>query len=247
MITVSIITKNEESNIKRCLESVKWADEIIVVDSGSTDKTLEICQIYHCKIIETEWLGFGLTKQIGVNAATNDWILSIDADEEVTEGLKVKILEIVKSTTYHAFNIKRVSYYLKKRIKCSGWQTDYPLRLFNKQYGNFNDESVHESVIMDSENISTIHELLYHYPYQSISSHIGKINLYTQLGADKLFDKGKKVTLIYALLSGIVKFIKMYLIKRGFLDGKEGFVLAVLSGFSSTLKYFKLWSLWRVK
>jgi len=246
-ISASIITKNEESNIKRCLESVKWADEIIIVDSGSTDKTLEICQFYHCKIIETEWLGFGLTKQIGVNAASNDWVLSIDADEEVTSELKNKILELVQSTKFHAFNIKRVSYYLKKRIKYSGWQTDYPLRLFNKQYGNFNDASVHESVVMDSKNASTIQALLYHYPYQSISSHIGKINLYTQLGAEKLFDKGKKTTLIYAVLSGIVKFIKMYLIKKGFLDGKEGFVLAVLSGFSSTLKYFKLWSLWKVK
>jgi hypothetical protein len=100
---------------------------------------------------------------------------------------------------------------------------------------------------MDSKNASTIQALLYHYPYQSISSHIDKINLYTQLGAEKLFNKGKKTTLIYAVLSGIVKFIKMYLIKKGFLDGKEGLILAVLSGFSSTLKYFKLWSLWRIR
>ena len=246
-ISVSIITKNEESNIKRCLNSVKWVDEIIVVDSGSTDGTLEICKNYHCKIIETEWLGFGRTKQIGVNAATNDWVLSIDADEEVSDKLKDKILELVQSTQFHAFNIKRVSYYLKKRIQYSGWQTDYPLRLFNKKYGNFNDASVHESVVIDGENTSTIQALLYHYPYQSISSHISKINLYTQLGAQKLFDKGKGTTLIYAVLSGIVKFIKMYLIKKGFLDGKEGLILAILSGFSSTLKYFKLWSLWKAK
>ena len=246
-ISISIITKNEKNNIKRCLESVKWADEVIIIDSGSTDATLAICQTYNCKIIETEWLGFGLTKQIGVNAATNDWVLSIDADEEVTNKLKNKILELIQSTTFHAFNIKRVSYYLKKRIKYSGWQTDYPLRLFNKKYGNFNNASVHESVIMDSKNTSTIQELMYHYPYQSINGHISKINLYTQLGAEKLFDKGKKTTLIYAVLSGIIKFIKMYVVKKGFLDGKEGFILAVLSGFSSTLKYFKLWSLWRTE
>ena len=223
MITVSIITKNEELNIKRCLESVSWANEIIVVDSGSTDKTLEICQAYHCKIIETKWLGFGLTKQIGVNAASNDWVLSIDADEEVTSELKNNILELTQSTKFHAFNIKRVSYYLKKRIKYSGWQTDYPLRLFNKQYGNFNDASVHESVVMDSKNASTIQALLYHYPYQSISSHLGKINLYTQLGAEKLFDKGKKTTLIYAVLSGIVKFIKNVSYKKRISRWKRGF------------------------
>ena len=102
-------------------------------------------------------------------------------------------------------------------------------------------------LVMENNNTSTIHALLYHYPYQSINGHISKINLYTQLGAEKLFDKGKRTTLLYAVLSGIVKFIKMYLIKKGFLDGKEGFILAVLSGFGSTLKYFKLWSLWRLK
>ena len=247
MITVSIITKNEELNIERCLKSVNWADEIIITDSGSTDRTLEICQSYHCKIIMTEWLGFGLTKQIGVNTAANDWVLSIDADEEVTSELKNKILELTQSTKFHAFNIKRVSYYLNKRIKYSGWQTDYPLRLFNKQYGNFNSASVHESVVMNNKNTSTIQAILYHYPFQSIDTHISKINLYTELGAQKLFEKGRKTTIIYAIFSGIIKFLKMYVIKKGFMDGKEGFILAILSAFYSTLKYLKLWSMWRIK
>ena len=247
MISVSIITKDEEANIQKCLESVKWADEIIIVDSGSTDQTLTICQSYNCKIIETEWLGFGQTKQLGVHAATNDWILSIDADETVSNELKVQILASIKVAEFYAFNIKRISYYLEKRIKYSGWQTDYPLRLFNKKYGNFNNANVHEAVVMEKGVASIIQAPLYHYPYQSISSHINKINLYTQLGAEKLFSQNKKSTLIYALLSGLVKFLKMYLIKKGFLDGKEGLVLATLSGFSSTLKYIKLWSLWRVK
>jgi len=246
-ISVSIITKNEELNIQRCLESVKWADEVIIVDSGSTDATLEICQRYDCQIIKTKWLGFGRTKQIGVNSATHNWVLSIDADEEITIKLKNKIIELVESTKFYAFKVKRVSYYLKRRINHSGWQTDYPLRLFNKEYGNFNDANVHESVIINSSNISTIHEPMKHRPYQSISSHIDKINLYTQLGAEQLFNKGKKTTLIYASLSGVIKFIKMYFVKKGFLDGKEGFVLAILSGFSSTLKYIKLWSLCRTK
>lgn len=248
MITVSIITKDEELNIQRCLESVKWANEIIVVDSGSTDRTLEICKSHNCKIIKTEWLGFGKTKQLGVNAAKHDWIFSIDADEEVSDKLRRQILSIVNSdqSLDRAFSIKRVSYYLNKRIKHSGWQTDYPLRLFNRNHGNFNDANVHESVMVDV-NISNIQAPLYHYPYPSISSHIKKINLYTQLGADKLFEQGKKTTLLYAFLSGLIKFIKMYVVKKGFLDGKEGLILATLSGFSSTLKYTKLWSLWRVR
>lgn len=249
MLSVSIITKNEELNIRRCLESVKWADEIIVVDSGSTDTTLDICRSYNCRIIETEWLGFGPTKQVGVIEASNNWVLSIDADEAVGDELKEQILLSIQSGKSYAFNIKRISYYLRKRIQYSGWQTDYPLRLFNKQYGNFNNANVHEAVVMnkDYDTIFTIQAPLYHYPYQSISSHINKINLYTQLGAEKLFNQGKKAHLTYALLSGLIKFLKMYFIKRGVLDGKEGFVLAVLSGFSSTLKYVKLWSLWRIK
>ena len=132
-------------------------------------------------------------------------------------------------------------------IKYSGWQTDYPIRLFNKNHGNFNGASVHETVVMDSNSISNIDEIMLHYPFPTINIHINKINHYSQLGAENLFNKNKKTTLIYAVFSGIVKFIKMYLIKKGFLDGKEGFVLAVLSGFNSTLKYFKLWSLCRVK
>jgi len=247
MISVSIIAKNEEHNIDRCLQSVQWADEIIVVDSGSTDQTLEICKTHNCIIIKTPWLGFGKTKQIGINAAQNDWVFSIDADEEVSKELQSNILSIVKRAEHQAFDIKRISYYLKKQINHSGWQTDYPLRLFNKQYGNFNDAIVHEAVIMQDRSLSRIEMPIYHHPFPDINTHIKKINHYAQLGAQILFKNGKNTSLSYAIFSGIVKFIKMYLIKRGFLDGKEGLVLAILSGFSSTLKYLKLWSLWRTK
>ena len=247
MISVAIITKNEEHNIERCLRSVQWADEIVVVDSGSTDKTIEICESYHCNIIHSPWLGFGKTKQLGVNAAKNNWVFSIDADEEVSSELQHVISTITNSATYCALRIKRNSYYLGKRIKYSGWQTDYPLRLFNKTYGNFNDAAVHESVVLKSGEISQIEQPIFHYPFPDIDTHIKKINHYSQLGAQTLFENNKKTGLLYALLSGLSKFIKMYFIKKGILDGKEGLVLAILSGFSSTLKYFKLWSLWRVK
>lgn len=247
MISVSIITKNEEKNIEACLQSVQWADEIIVVDSGSTDRTLEICESYHCQIIETPWLGFGKTKQIGVNAASHNWVLSLDADERVSDELREHIVSLVSSTSYQAFHIKRNSYYLGKQIKYSGWQTDCPLRLFDKRYGNFDDATVHESVSLTSGQKSQIESTISHYPFPDIDTHIKKINHYSRLGAQALFDQGKNTSLIYALFSGLIKFIKTYVIKLGFLDGARGFVLALLSGFNSTLKYLKLWSLRRAK
>lgn len=248
LLSISIITKNEEHNIERCLKSAKWADEIVVVDSGSTDRTLSICKSYQCKIIETEWLGFGETKQLAVDQASNNWVFSIDADEEITPELQRSIEHIMNAPSADGFHIKRTSYYLQKKIQYSGWQSDYPLRLFNKTKGRFNDASVHETITMNNEcTTAVIDAPLLHYPYPSIASHINKINLYTSLGADNLHQQHRRASLLYAFASGGIKFIKMYLFKRGFLDGKEGLVLALLSSFSSTLKYFKLWSLWRTR
>lgn len=246
MISVVIITKNEELNIERCLRSVQWASETVIVDSGSTDHTLDICKKYNCNIIQTEWLGFGKTKQLAVQSASNEWVLSIDADEEVTPELQSKIIELVQSPTTNGYTIKRNSFYLERMIRYSGWQNDYPLRLFNKKMGQFNDAPVHESVVMNNgSTINAIDTPLIHYPYPTIACHLNKINLYTSLGAEQLHQQQKRVSLPYAFISGGVKFLKTYFIKGGFLDGKEGLVLATLSGFSSTLKYLKLWSLGR--
>ena len=247
MLSITIITKNEERNIRRCLDSIQWAEEVVIVDSGSTDQTLAICKSYNCRIIHAEWLGFGKTKQLAVNETTHDWVLSIDADEVITPELQSAIQSVLKNPKADGYQIKRESFYLKRKIKYSGWQNDYPLRLFNKRKGQFNDAPVHESVIIDKTHLDTIEAPLLHYPYPSVASHINKINLYTSLGAEKLYKQGKQSSLLYALVSGWVKFIKMYLLKSGFLDGKEGFILALLSGFSSTLKYAKLWSLQRTK
>lgn len=248
MLSATIITKNEESNIERCLQSLQWTDEIIVVDSGSTDQTLSICKKHNCTIIQTEWLGFGKTKQLAVEQASYNWVLSIDADEEVTSELQNSIQKTLESPQADGYNIKRSSFYLNKLIQYSGWQDDYPLRLFNKEKGQFNDASVHESVIMNKGcTISSIESQLLHYPYPSIASHISKINHYTTLGAENLYQQKQRITLVYAFSSGWIRFIKMYLFKRGILDGKEGLILALISGFYATLKYLKLWALWRVQ
>ena len=240
-LSVTIITKNEEENIKRCLESVKWVDEIVVVDSGSSDKTVEICKDFGCKVIETDWKGFGKTKKFAVDSAKNDWIFSVDADEEVTYELKDRIKSILKSPKYSGYRIKRSSFYLGRNIK-QCWNKDYPLRIFNRKYGNFNKKIAHESVELKGK-IGTINERLLHYTYPNISSHIQKMDKYTELGAKQKSKEGKRITISGSIIRGGLKFIKMYFINRGFLDGKEGFILSLNSAFGVYLKYLKLWEI----
>ncbi|MCU0645391.1 MAG: glycosyltransferase family 2 protein [bacterium] len=239
-LSVTIITKNEEHNIERCLKSVQWADEIVVVDDGSTDRTPEICQQFTPKVIHSDWLGFGLLKQLAVNSAIHDWIFSIDSDEEVSEPLKEKIMTILENPQLNGFRIKRESFYLGKKIRHCGWERDYQLRLFNRKFGNFNDKPVHESVSISGE-VGKIEEPLYHYTYPTVQSHIEKMNRYSDLGLELLVNRQKRASIGGAVMRGLAKFFKMYILQRGFLDGKIGFVLCYNSAFGVYLKYLKLW------
>lgn len=242
-LSTVIITKNEEHNIRDCLESIQWSDEIIVVDSGSTDDTVNICREMGCKVIESKWLGFGPTKQLAVDSAENDWILSMDADERISEALAKTIKRILSDQIPACgYRINRDSYYLGKLIRFSGWQKDRPLRFFNKKYGRFNDKIVHESVKIEGE-IGFIKETILHFPYPDVNTHIDKINRYSSLGAQKLYEKNSTVCLAGIIFRGLFKFIKMYFLRFGFLDGLHGLVLAIISSFGVSLKYLKLWQL----
>lgn len=239
-LSVTIIVKNEESNLKRCLLSVSWADEIILVDTGSTDNTLNIARKFGCQIYNENWLGFGKTKRLAVDNAKNNWILSIDADEEVTAELK-KTLEIcLANPANKSYKIRRKSFYLGKAIKFCGWGTDYPLRFFNRLNGNFNEREVHESVEVKGE-VDVIEEYMLHHTYPDIKSHLEKINRYSDLAASKLIRNGKQYNLLVSLLLGIIKFIRMYILKLGFLDGTTGLILCINSAFGVYLKYIKTW------
>jgi len=241
-ISAVIITKNEEANIERCLTSISWVDEIVVVDSGSTDRTLEICKKYNCKIIETEWLGFGSTKKLAVDNATYDWIFSIDSDEEVTGILKSKIELILTDPKNNGYRIKRKSFYLERLIKHCGWNSDFPLRLFNKNFGNFNDKEVHESVVLNGD-ISKINEHMLHYTYPTIEVHLKKINRYSTIQAEEMYKLGKRYPIVLAVFFGLNKFANTYLFNLGILDGREGFILCSIASFGVYLKYAKLWKL----
>ncbi len=242
MLSAVIITKNEEHNIGRCLKSLGWADEIVVVDSGSTDRTMEVAREYGARVIKPPWLGFGKTKQLAVDAASHDWVLSIDADEEVSVHLALEIMVILEAPRKQGYRIARRSNYLDRPVRFSGWRNDAPLRLFNRNHGRFNGKILHESVEMDSKP-GKISSHMRHYTYPTISSHFEKIGSYSGLGAKQLLEKGKKTNPVFASLRGLGRFIKMYLLKLGFLDGKEGFILAVISSFGVTLKYLQLWEL----
>lgn len=236
-ISAVIMTKNEEANIERCLNSVQWADEIIVLDNNSTDNTRGIARKLGATVhINPKWQGFGLSKKLAVSKAKHDWIFSIDADEEVTPELKDKILKTLENPEYMIYNVKRKSFYLGKLINYCGWNKDYPKRLFNRKFANFNDKTVHESVVSESK-LGTIHSPLMHYTYPTIASHIEKINNYTNLSAAN----NKNSSLCLSIFSGLLKFIKMYVFQLGILDGKHGFILSLISSYGVTIKYLKIY------
>ena len=190
-ISATIVTLNEERNIERCLKSIQWADEIVVVDSGSTDRTLAICGEYGCRIIETEWLGYARTKQLAVDAAANDWIFSIDADEAATPQLAARVMDVVKNPgRVKGFRINRQSFYLGKKIRHSGWRRDYPLRLFHRNFGRFNLKPVHEGVEVNGE-VGQLQQVLYHYTFPTLATHVRKIELYSELGAAEKKETGE--------------------------------------------------------
>ncbi len=237
-LSVVIITLNEEQNVTRCLQSVQWADEVLVLDTGSTDRTVEICQSLGARVVKSEWLGFGKTKRLAVEQARYDWILSIDADEEVTPALQKRIQNLLHAPDPTiAYRIKRQSFYLGQPIRHAGWQKDFPLRLFNRKHGNFNEKAVHESVVFNGQ-VAFLSEPLNHYTYPTISAHIQKMDRYTSLSVG---EQSKAVSIVGALLRGLFKFFKMYVLQAGFLDGRVGLVLCLNSAFGIYLKYIKRW------
>lgn len=245
-ISTVIITHNEESNIERALQSVLWTDEILIYDGNSDDKTLEICRKYNCNIhIRNEWSGFGNAKREAVNLAKNDIILSLDADEELSKDLILKIQTFSESDLCNfAYKIRRKSYFLGKLIKYSSWQSDYPLRIFNRKTGNFNLNKVHEYVETTAE-IKPINEEIIHYAYPNLDIYNRKMLKYAELSAESKYLSGKTTNLLKAIISAKWKFIKMYFLGLGILDGKAGLILAINSAFGVYLKHILLIDKWR--
>lgn len=237
-LSAVLIVKNEKANIGKCLDSLGFADEIIVLDTGSTDDTAEIAASKKAKVFYLDkWHGFGKAKGLAVSLATNDWIFSIDADEIVSLELADRIKSVLAEPKFDLYRIKRKSFYLGKMINHSGWQNDYPKRLFNRTVANFNEKEVHESVVGDCP-IGSIEEPIYHYTYPTISSHLQKIDLYTEIAANSA--KSRNVSFFRIFGGAFLKFIKMYFFNLGILDGREGLILSWLSSVGVAVKYLKI-------
>ncbi len=243
-ISSIIIAKNEAENIGRCIESqLNCIDEIIlIVDSQTTDNTAEIAgKFENVKIEITDWKGYSATKQFAVEKATNQWIFWIDADEEVTPELCDELNEWKKSgeEKFSAYKVARRAFFLGRWIKHSGWYPGRVTRLFNKHKARFNDNQVHEGLQVEGA-IANLKNDLNHYTDPDIEHYYEKFNRYTSLAAEEMFKAGKTSALSDLIIRPLFLFFKMYILKKGFLDGKEGFMLAVFSSNYVFTKYAKL-------
>ena len=247
-LSVTIITKNEEAAIVACLESIAWADEIIVVDSGSTDKTIEICKAHGAKAhIANEWPGFGPQKNLALSLASHDWVLSIDADERVSSNLRDEIQQVLSLNLQNtAFRIPRSSSYCGQFMHHSGWFPDYVLRLFPRLTAKFSDDIVHEHVIFNGE-VRTLKNPILHISYTNLEEVLDKTNRYSSDGAQMFAERGKKSSLSKAVLHGLWTFFRTYVLRLGFLDGRMGFVLAVSNAETTYYRYLKLMLLTKSK
>ncbi|MDP2208677.1 MAG: glycosyltransferase family 2 protein [Bacteroidota bacterium] len=243
-ISVCVISFNEERNIEECLKSVAWADEIIMVDSFSTDRTIEIAKQYTSKIFLQEWKGYSEAKIYAVQNTSYDWILSIDADERVTPELKNEIIAVIndRSKRYTGYKVARRAYFLGKWIKHCGWYPGYVVRLFRKDSGTFSKSRVHERFELVGETGTLKHDLL-HFTDDNLLHYFNKFNKYTSLAADDLEEKGTDFRVWHLFIKPIYTFFKMFILKRGFLDGLHGFILSVLSSAYVFTKYAKLWEI----
>ena len=246
-LSVGIITFNEEVILCKTLQAVKnIADEIIIVDSHSTDKTVKIAESFGAKVFLEDWKGFGLQKNSVLDKCQGDWILLIDADEVVSPELSERIKELInKRDSKSVYKINLCSVCFGKELKHGGWSNDYHIRLWKKDIVRFNDRFVHEGFITNEE-AGKIKEKIYHYTYINLYDYLEKFNRYTTLGAKEYFNRNRKAGICNIILNPLYTFIKMYIIKRGFLDGIEGFVIAFFSSAANMAKYFKLREMYKI-
>ncbi len=236
-ISAAVVTFNEGANIERCLKSLDFCDEIVVVDSKSIDNTVRAAKKYTDKIFLRDFTGFSDVKNHAVSKCKNPWIFSLDADEEVSLALKEKILQTVsEKDALDGYLIKRADFFLGRQIRHCGWEKDYQLRLFKRSKGSFDGKPVHESVLIKGV-VGKINEPIFHYSYPDSRSYFIKMNRYTTMQAD---EKRRSMLVLRMIFAPFFKFFKMYFLKAGFLDGFQGFALSVYSGFSEFVKFAKM-------
>jgi glycosyltransferase involved in cell wall biosynthesis len=242
-ISAILITLNEEKNLEACLESVKWVDEIVVVDCGSRDRTEEIARRYGARFHTRAWEGFADQKAHALGLASHEWILSVDADERVSAELAAEIRRAVESGSADGYRLKRDNYFLGKLMTGGGWQRDYQTRLFRKSRARMTDRLVHEGFEIDGA-VATIESPLLHYTYSSISTAFAKLNEYTSLEAIE-YAATRKSSGGAVVAHACSSFLRSYVSRRGYRDGAHGLVLSLVNAAATALLYMKLWEIQR--
>jgi glycosyltransferase involved in cell wall biosynthesis len=238
-ISATIVTLNEERHIARAIESLRCVDEVLVVDSGSTDRTREIAARLGARVIEEPWRGFAAQKNFASERAANDWILSLDADEAVTEELEAEILALKKDgPQFDGYSMPRLAQYLGRWILHGGWYPDRKIRLFHRRRAAWQGEYVHESVRVEGR-VGEFGGRLHHFTCDSLSAHMRTLDHYTTLAAQELRARNTEVPVRRLLVDPAWTFVRTYLIRRGFLDGPQGLAIAWMAALYTFLKYAK--------
>jgi glycosyltransferase involved in cell wall biosynthesis len=235
-----VITRNEAANIADCLDSLAFCDERIVVDCGSTDATVAIAEQRRARVYSREWSGFGTQKNHALSLAKGDWVLSVDADERVSAELAAAIQSVLDIPAVDAYEFPRLSSFCGRPMHHSGWYPDYVLRLFRRHKGRFTDVIVHERVICDGV-IARLSPSLIHHPVLRLEDALSRVDRYSTASAEAIVATGRRVSFLTGIGHGLASFLRAYVLRAGFLDGAEGFLLAVANAEGSYYRYMKAW------
>lgn len=243
-LSVTIITKDEEADIAAAIASVAWADEIVVVDSHSSDRTVEIARAAQAPVvvIERDWPGYVAQKNFAAGQASHDWILSLDADERVTPQLAAEIKRVIESPADAAYQLPRVTWHLGRWIRGTDWYPDYQTRLYDRRRARWTGTYVHEAVDVDGTR-GRLHGDLQHFAYRDVADHLETIDRYTTYASQQMFESGRRAGLWQLALHGPIAFVRNYVLKGGFRLGAAGLIVSAMNGYYVFLKYAKLWQL----
>ena len=244
-VSVTIITKNEADHIGAAIDSVSWADEIVVVDAGSTDDTVALARAKGVRVETRDWTGWVDQKNHAAGLASHDWIFSLDADERATPALADEVKRVLGGTApMAAYRVPRVTFHLGRWVRTTDFYPDFQARLYDRRVARWQGRFVHESVSADGPVGRLQHEIE-HYSYRDLADHMDRINHYTTLAALQMHERGRRASVVDVVVQGPAAFLRNYVLRRGFLDGAVGFTLSVVNAYAVFLKFAKLWQLGR--
>lgn len=239
-LSAIVIARNEAAKIEACLDSVAFCDERIVVDSGSDDATVALAEAKGARVVQHAWEGFGPQKNFALSLAQGEWVLSLDADERVSPELASQIAQAVSGGQADGYEMPRLSSFCGRPMRHSGWYPDYVLRLFRRGRARFSNDLVHERVICEG-NVARLSAPLIHHPVERLEDALSRMDRYSTAGADMLVQSGRRVSFMTGILRGWWAFVRTYILRLGFLDGREGFLLAVANAEGTYYRYMKAW------